>query len=47
MKVEEKVETAKRLIDSILNEFGLEIAQDEKDGEPVLHDKETWHEIKI
>jgi len=44
---EEKVATAKRLIDSVLNEFGLKITVDEKNGDPVLHDCETWHEVNI
>ena len=47
MKTEEKVAIAKKLIDAILEEFGLEIAVDEKDGDPVLHDADTWYEIKI
>jgi hypothetical protein len=43
----EKIEIAKRLINSILTEFDLEITVGEDLGDAVLYDKETWHEVPI
>jgi len=47
MDTMKKVAIAKRLIDAILVEFDLKITVDEDDGDPVLHDKETWYEIPL
>jgi hypothetical protein len=47
MDTMQKVATAKRLIEAILKEFDLKITVDEDDGDPVLHDKDTWYEVPL